>query len=200
MDYKRSVFKAFSSLKFVNNAFTSQHSKFVFLVKSISLWISFNFSWFYLRTFLWTGVLHAFCYIPYILIQLVWVFVKCEPIKRTKDLNNFSLCALNLFNTQVSQFVLNYRNKWTFPRHSNLLYAPVSNIAPKCSKLILRMLVDSLSQQTFYWLMCARVGDNFKTFPLLTDECTGGRVCPANFRPAEITIASDWTPEKSYEN
>ncbi len=40
--------------------------------------------------------------------------------KRTKDLNYFSLCALNLFNTQVSQFDLNYRNKWTFPRHSNL--------------------------------------------------------------------------------
>ncbi len=33
-----------------------------------------------------------------------WVFVKCEPkiitIKRTKDLNYFSLCALNLFNIQ----------------------------------------------------------------------------------------------------
>ncbi len=42
-------------------------------------------------------------------------------IKRTKDLNYFSLCALNVFNTQVSQFELNYWNKWTFPRHSNLL-------------------------------------------------------------------------------
>ncbi len=29
-------------------------------------------------------------------------------IKRTKDLNYFSLCALHLFNTQVSQFELNY--------------------------------------------------------------------------------------------
>ncbi len=128
------------------------------------------------------------------------MWAKIITIKRNKDLNNFILCAFYLFNTQVSQFVLNYWNKWTFPRHSNLLYAPVSNIALKCSKLILRMLVDSLSQQTFYWLMCAMVGDNFKTFPLLTDECTGGRVCPANFRPAEITIASDWTPEKSYDN
>ncbi len=36
-------------------------------------------------------------------------------------LNYFSLCALNLFNTQVSQFELNYWNKSTFPRHSNLL-------------------------------------------------------------------------------
>ncbi len=26
-----------------------------------------------------------------------------------------------LFNTRVSQFELNYWNKWTFPRHSNLL-------------------------------------------------------------------------------
>ncbi len=42
-------------------------------------------------------------------------------IKRTKDLNYFSLCGLNLFNTRVSQFELNYGNKWTFPRHSNLL-------------------------------------------------------------------------------
>ncbi len=54
-----------------------------------------------------------------------WVFVKCEPkssqLKGTKDLNYFSLSALHLFNTQVSQFELNYWNKWTFPRHSNLL-------------------------------------------------------------------------------
>ncbi len=42
-------------------------------------------------------------------------------IKRTKDLNYFSLCALNLFNTRVSQFELNYWNKCIFPRHSNLL-------------------------------------------------------------------------------
>lgn len=35
------------------------------------------------------------------------------------------------------------------------------------------------------------MGGNFKTFPLLTDDCTRGRVCPANFRPAEITITSD---------
>ncbi len=46
---------------------------------------------------------------------------KIITIKRTKDLNYFSLWAFNLFNTQVSQFELNYWNKWTFPRHSNLL-------------------------------------------------------------------------------
>ncbi len=40
--------------------------------------------------------------------------------QRIKDLNYFSLCALNLFNTRVSQFELNYWNKLTFPRHSNL--------------------------------------------------------------------------------
>ncbi len=53
-----------------------------------------------------------------------WVFVKCEPkssqLKEPKT-NYFSLCALNLFNIRVSQFELNYWNKWTFPRHSNLL-------------------------------------------------------------------------------
>ncbi len=49
------------------------------------------------------------------------MWTKIITIKRTKDLNCFSLCALNLFNTWVSQFELNYWNKWTFPRHSNLL-------------------------------------------------------------------------------
>ncbi len=49
------------------------------------------------------------------------MWAKIITIKRTKDLNYFSLCAFNLFNTQVSQFELNYWNKWTFTRHSNLL-------------------------------------------------------------------------------
>ncbi len=42
-------------------------------------------------------------------------------IKITKDLNYFSLCAFNLFNTQVSQFKLNSWNKRTFPGYSNIL-------------------------------------------------------------------------------
>ncbi len=42
------------------------------------------------------------------------MWAKIITIKRTKDLNYFSLCALNLFNTQVSQIELNYWNKWTF--------------------------------------------------------------------------------------
>ncbi len=46
------------------------------------------------------------------------MWAKIITIKRTKDLNYFSLCAFNLFNTRVSQFELNY---WTCPRHSNLL-------------------------------------------------------------------------------
>ncbi len=46
---------------------------------------------------------------------------KIITIIRTKDLNYFSLCAFNLFNTRVSQFELKYWNKLTFPRHSNLL-------------------------------------------------------------------------------
>ncbi len=49
------------------------------------------------------------------------MWAKIITIKRTKDLNYFSLCAFNLFNTRVSQFELNYWNKWTFPPHSNLL-------------------------------------------------------------------------------
>ncbi len=35
-------------------------------------------------------------------------FCKIYTIKRSKDLNYFSMCALNLFNTRVSQFELNY--------------------------------------------------------------------------------------------
>ncbi len=49
------------------------------------------------------------------------MWAKIITIKRTKDLNYFSLCAFNLFNTRVSQFDLNYWNKLTFPQHSNLL-------------------------------------------------------------------------------
>ncbi len=49
------------------------------------------------------------------------MWAKIITIKRTKDFNYFSLCAMNLFNKRVSQFQLNYWNKWIFPRHSNLL-------------------------------------------------------------------------------
>ncbi len=38
------------------------------------------------------------------------MWAKIITIKRAKDLNYFSLCALNLFNTQVSQFELNYHD------------------------------------------------------------------------------------------
>ncbi len=53
------------------------------------------------------------------------MWAKITTIKWTKDLNYFNLCALNLFNTQVSQFELNYWNKLTF--HDILIYwyAPV---------------------------------------------------------------------------
>ncbi len=49
------------------------------------------------------------------------MWAKIITIKRTKDLNYSSLCALNLFNKWVLQFELNYWNKLTFPWHSNLL-------------------------------------------------------------------------------
>ncbi len=49
------------------------------------------------------------------------MWAKIITIKRPKDLNYFSLCALNLFNIQVSQFELNYWNQLTFPQHSNVL-------------------------------------------------------------------------------
>ncbi len=61
------------------------------------------------------------------------MWAKIITIKRTKDLNYFSLCALNLFKFRVSQFELNYWNKWTFPWHSNLLRCTC--IMPGCDRL-----------------------------------------------------------------
>ncbi len=45
------------------------------------------------------------------------VLVHCVLWKPT----SLHCTALHLFNTRVSQFELNYWNKWTCPRHSNLL-------------------------------------------------------------------------------
>ncbi len=61
-------------------------------------------------------------------------------IKRTKDLNYFSLCALNLFNTRVSQFEMNYWNKWTFPRHSYLLRCTCSNCSISINYIIINII------------------------------------------------------------
>ncbi len=59
------------------------------------------------------------------------MWAKIITIKRTKDLNYFSLCALNLFNTQVLQFELNYWNKLTFPQNSNLLRSACNSSHPQ---------------------------------------------------------------------
>ncbi len=55
------------------------------------------------------------------------MWAKIITIKRTKDLNYFRLCALNLFNTQVSQFEFNYWNElfddiliWDAPVYNGL--------------------------------------------------------------------------------
>ncbi len=71
------------------------------------------------------------------------MWAKIITIKRTKDLNYFSLCALNLFNTWVSQFELNYWNKWTFPRHSNLLRCTCHLLTPMSSKMFLYFAVEN---------------------------------------------------------
>ncbi len=78
------------------------------------------------------------------------MWAKIITIKRTKDLNYFSLCALHLFNTQVSQFELNYWNKWTFPRHHTLLRCTCIvicltmylSITYDCSKLMWQDISD----------------------------------------------------------
>ncbi len=48
------------------------------------------------------------------LVGFCEMWAKIISIKRTKDLNYFSLCALNLFNTRISQFELNYWNNQYF--------------------------------------------------------------------------------------
>ncbi len=71
------------------------------------------------------------------------MLAKIITIKRTKDLNYFSLCALNLFNTRVSQFELNYWNKWTFPWHSNLLRCTCTCHFAVCKIIILQIVQTS---------------------------------------------------------
>jgi len=53
------------------------------------------------------------------------MWAKIITIKRTKDLNYFSLCAFNLFNTRVSQLEFNYWNKKLFHDIHIFLDAPV---------------------------------------------------------------------------
>ncbi len=66
------------------------------------------------------------------------MWAKIITIKRTKDLNYFNMCALNLFNTQVSQFELNYWKKLLF--HDILIYwdAPVYEVI--CTNQIIQHL------------------------------------------------------------
>ncbi len=59
-------------------------------------------------------------------------------------LNYFSLCILNLFNTRVSQFEFNYWNKWTFPRHSNLL---------RCTCTYLTACFATVSKRNVHWVV-----------------------------------------------
>ncbi len=89
-----------------------------------------------------------------------WVFVKCEPKSsqlKEPDLNYFSLYALNLFNTRVSQFELNYWNKLTFPQHSNILRCTCSYSS---SVMIIRFFVTGyyshlfLFFHLFYFMFC----------------------------------------------
>ncbi len=79
------------------------------------------------------------------------MWAKIITIKRTKDLNYFSLCALYLFNTRLSQFELNYWNKWTFPRHYNLL---------RCTCTCIRACVRKKIQQRDYFKISKQINKN----------------------------------------
>ncbi len=65
------------------------------------------------------------------------MWAKIITIKITKDLNYFSLCALHLFNTRVSQFEFNYWNKLTFPRHFNLLRSTCKSVTFICKQVLI---------------------------------------------------------------
>ncbi len=69
-------------------------------------------------------------------------------------LNYFSLCAFNLFNTRVSQFELNYWNKWTFPRHIYIyiyIYIYMKSSFPKCDKRQKNKNMSSSCHFAVYW-------------------------------------------------
>ncbi len=75
------------------------------------------------------------------------MWAKIITIKRTKDLNYFCLCALDLFNTQVSQFELNYwlHSNWDAPVHDT-----ISKIENLCSKsVILQILAKQINMRNF---------------------------------------------------
>ncbi len=64
---------------------------------------------------------------PFLLVEHLFLPHFFHPLNLLLTCLSTALCeqpaslALHLFNTQVSQCELNYWNKWTFPRHSNLL-------------------------------------------------------------------------------
>ncbi len=89
------------------------------------------------------------------------MWAKIITIKRTKDLNYFSLCTFNLFNTRVSQFELNYWNKLTFPQHSNLLRCKCQTVHSSSYVFILiikqnyhkYLIMKQNNSQTFLYLL-----------------------------------------------
>ncbi len=79
-----------------------------------------------------TKVLESGGRVEKLIAQVSWSPVlSCQiiTIKRTKDLNYFILCAMNLFNTQVSQFIQSRITEINVLLHDILIYwdAPVYN-------------------------------------------------------------------------
>ncbi len=104
------------------------------------------------------------------------MWVKIITIKRTKDLNYFSLCALNLFNTQVSQFELSYWNKWTCPQHSNLLRCTCTYVL---TAVLISLLWDVFpaSKESEMWTCSEQCSDIFMIFFMIL-ECFYNRLIP----------------------
>ncbi len=74
------------------------------------------------------------------------MWAKIITIKRTKDLNYISLCALNLFNTQVSQFELNYWNKF---KSNNFLLSHHHSTSALVSEILMSVLQTVQKKQQF---------------------------------------------------
>ncbi len=100
-------------------------------------------------------------------------------IKRTKDLNYFSLCALDLFNKRVSQLQLNYWNKLTFPWHSNLL---------RCTCICTSAAVSSVE---------IRVGQLAYSTGSMFSAKLQGCLSPHAISPDWIALTQLWVPRFS---
>ncbi len=136
------------------------------------------------------------------------MWAKIITIKIIKDLNFFSLCALHLFNTQISQFELNYWNKGTFPRHSNLLRCTSSLWIQKCFQTVYSLhpklsqccsSLGLLNLKMLAWLRIGRLLRKSLAEVTLADFTTNATRPRAEMWWCLRLIGADWYGERERE-